>query len=212
MVAAGQTIALPPGAYVRAYALATSTYGPAGGAATVHYADGTSSTAQLSRPTGTRAPARSPRRHRYTPDATDQHPVSLYPVLLWLDPARQATSLTLPVTGPVAAGVATLHLFALSLQPAVPGTRGPADRVQSTTKQLTLGPRTRAQVVQATVTNIGTEWIDHRAPLTVTVHAAGVRTVRPATISALAPGEQRVEIGMVSAPAPAGLPVDATVR
>lgn len=62
VVAAGQTIALPPGAYVRAYALATSTYGPAGGAATVHYADGTSSTAQLSRPTGTRAPARSPRR------------------------------------------------------------------------------------------------------------------------------------------------------
>jgi alpha-L-fucosidase len=213
VVALGQTLAVPSGAYLAGYVLATSTYGAAGGSATVHYADNSTTTATLSAPDWYSGSGAVSAPYRYSPGGTDQHAVSIYVAQVWLDPGRQATSITLPTTATPAANQASLHIFALTLQPVIQGYAVRLDSAASTTKQIALAGGSHAQVVQASVTNLGTQWITPAAPLTVRVNADGVRTVRAARISQLAPGEQaRVEIGITSPGLPAGLPVDGTIQ
>jgi alpha-L-fucosidase len=214
VVALGQTVALPAGRYAAAYLLATGTYGSAGGTATAHYADGGTTTAELSAPdwySGGSGATGAP--YRYSPTGADQHPVAIYPVQVWLDPARTATALTLPTTATPAPNVSSLHVFALSLQPVVTGRAVRVRDAASTTRQIPYHGRKRAQVVDVTVVNLGTGWITSGRALTVTVAGAGVRTVVPARVSRLAPGEEaRVEVGIVSPGLPAGAPVTGTVR
>jgi alpha-L-fucosidase len=214
VVALGQTVALPAGRYAAAYLLATGTYGSAGGTATAHYADGGTTTAELSAPdwySGGSGATGAP--YRYSPTGADQHPVAIYPVRVWLDPARTATALTLPTTATPAPNVSSLHVFALSLQPVVTGRAVRVRDAASTTRQIPYHGRKRAQVVDVTVVNLGTGWITSGRALTVTVAGAGVRTVVPARVSRLAPGEEaRVEVGIVSPGLPAGAPVTGTVR
>ncbi|MEN3306509.1 MAG: alpha-L-fucosidase [Micromonosporaceae bacterium] len=214
VVALGQAVTVPAGRYVTGYLLATSTYGSAAGVATVHYADGSTSTATVSAPdwyAGGAGAVSAP--YRYSPGGTDQHPVALYAVSVWLDPARTATSISLPDTAVPAPGTASLHVFALSLQPVVSGSAVRLTGAAGTTGQIRYAPGRWAQVVRATVLNVGSEWITSRHPLTVSVSGPGVRTVVPAVIRTLAPGEQaRVEVGILSPTLPAGTPVDGTVR
>jgi alpha-L-fucosidase len=214
VVALGQPVTVPAGQYVAAFLLAASAYGAAGGTATVHYADGTTSSAEISAPdwySGGAGVVTAP--YRYGPSGTDAHPVALYAVQVWTDPARTARSITLPTTAAPAEGVSSMHIFALSLQPAVAGTAVRLLRVAGTTRRMSYGRQRRAQIVDVTVLNVGTEWVSERSPLTVTVSADGVRTVVPATIRVLAPGEQaRVEVGIDSPRLPAGIRVGAEVR
>jgi alpha-L-fucosidase len=208
VVALGQTIPVPAGAYIAAYLLATSTYGAAGGTATVHYADGATTTATLSAPDWYAGGGALTAPYRYSPTGTDAHPVSVYATQIWLDPNRRATSITLPTTAQPVAGTASLHVFALSVQPVVAGYAVRLDSAASTTKRA----GRQGQLVQVALTNLGTKWISPDRALTVQVRAAGVRTVAPARITRLAPGEQaRVEVTITSPDLPAGLPVDATV-
>jgi alpha-L-fucosidase len=210
VVALGQDVALPHGHYVTAYVLGASSYGQTGGTATVHYADGGTTQASLSAPDwysgGGGAVTAS---YRYTPTGTDAHAVGVFPLSVWLDPSREATSITLPTTATPAAGTSSLHLFALSLQPAVPGYAVRVTDAASTTKRMAASGGRQVQVVQATVQNLGDQWLspDHRA--TVTVTAPGVRTVVPATVDWLAPGDaQQVEVGIApTRPTAAGTPV-----
>ena len=212
VVALGQTITLPAGHYLSSYLLATSTYGATSGTATVHYSDGTSTTGALGAADWYSGNGSVVAAYRYSPSGTDQHPVSIYSAQLWIDPAREATSITLPTTAQPAANVSSLHVFALSLQAATAGYAVSIRDAASTTKQITVG-HDRAQVVSATVTNLGDQWIDRAHALTVSVAADGVRTVAPATVSELAPGDEaRVEIGITSPGLPAGYPVDGTVQ
>jgi alpha-L-fucosidase len=208
LVALGQDLAVPAGHYTGAYVLAASSYGQTGGAVTVHYADGGTTSASLSAPdwyTGGDGAVNA--GFRYTPTGTDAHPVAIYPLTVWFDPAREATSITLPTTARPAAGVPSLHVFALSLQPAVHGYAVRVGDAASTTKTDGRG----VQLVQATVQNLGDRWIDSRHPATVTVAARGVRTVAPATVRWLAPGDaQRVEVGIRSTHPP-GTPVPGRV-
>jgi alpha-L-fucosidase len=213
VVALGQAVTVPSGRYQAAYLLVAATYGATEGTATVRYADGSTSTATISAPDwysgGDGAAGAS---YRYTPTGTDQHRVGIHPAQVWLDPARVATSITLPTTARPAANVSSMHVFALSMQPAVAGYAARITAAASTTKQMRHGAE-KAQVVQATVVNLGDQWITSRQALTVTVQADGVRTVVPARITELAPGEEaRVEIGIVSPKLPAGLPVDGAVE
>ena len=214
VVARGQTVSIPAGRYVLAYLLATSTYGASGGSATVHYADGSTSATIVTAPDWYSGGAGAvPAPYRYSPDGTDQHPVALYAVQIGIDPARTATSITLPSTAAPAPGVASLHVFAVSLQPAVVGAAARITGAAGTTRRMRYAPGRWAQIVDATVVNVGSQWITSRRPLTVNVAADGVRTVVPAVIETLAPGEQtRVEVGIVSPRLPAGDPIDATVR
>jgi alpha-L-fucosidase len=71
---------------------------------------------------------------------------------------------------------------------------------RSTTKEQTLNG-TRVQIVEATIENDDVRWIRPNAPATVSVQVSGARTVAPATISWLAPGERAfVEIGIANDP------------
>lgn len=69
---------------------------------------------------------------------------------------------------------------------------------RSTTKERATGSD-RIQIVEATIQNNSGAWVTPAHPVTVRVEAAGARTVTPATISRLAPGERAfVQIGIVN--------------
>lgn len=117
IVAFGQLVAVPRGRYHSAHFLVAGSYGMAGGAATVHYADGGTSTASLSRADWYGASGQIVAPFLYAPDGkTDQSPVSLSVAQLWLDASREAVLITLPVTKPAQAGQTSLHVFALTVQ------------------------------------------------------------------------------------------------
>ncbi|MCX4820829.1 alpha-L-fucosidase [Streptomyces sp. NBC_01142] len=91
----------------------------------------------------------------------------------------------------------SLHIFALTLQPAAEGRALALRDAHSTSSLLDSG----AQSVEATVINAGTAGILASDRLTLSVEVPGARTVAPATVSRLAPGEQaRVRIGIRSRP------------
>jgi alpha-L-fucosidase len=214
VVALGQTVTVPAGKYVAGFVLVTSTYGSAGGTATVHYDDGTTSSVDISAPDWYSGSAGAiVASYRYSPWGTDQHAVALYAVQVWMDPARTARSITLPTTAAPAEGVSSMHVFALSLQPVVAGAAVRPLRTAGTARWMPCGRGRRAQIVDVSVLNVGTEWVTERSPLTVTVSAVGVDTVVPATVRVLAPGQEaRVEVGIDSPGLPAGTVVDAEVR
>ncbi|HKT00484.1 MAG TPA: hypothetical protein VJT31_13200, partial [Rugosimonospora sp.] len=154
VVALGQAVAVPVGRYAAGYLLVTSTYGTAGGSATVRYADGSVSTADISAPdwySGGAGAVTAP--YRYSPGGTDQHPVVLYAVTLWLDPTRTVTAITLPATALPAPGVPSLHVFALSLQPAVSGLGVRVTHAAGTTRRMRYARGNWAQIVDVTVLN-----------------------------------------------------------
>jgi alpha-L-fucosidase len=195
VVALGQQLALPKGRYLNALFLVASSYGATGGTATVHYADGSTSAGELSGADwySNAGPVTAP--YRYTPGGgTDHSPVSIGTGSVWMDPTRDAVALTLPTTASPAPDVSSLHVFALTLQPAGNGKSLLVRDGHSTTSLLTDdGP----QSVEATVMNTGTVWLGTRDVLEVGVDAPGARTVVPAEVRSLAPGEeQRVRIGI----------------
>ncbi|AHI01162.1 alpha-L-fucosidase [Kutzneria albida] len=195
VVAMGQRITLPKGRYTSAMLLVSCSYGAAGGPATVHYADGTTTQASLSGSDwyGARGSLTAP--YRYAADGSkDLNPVSIDSAQLWLDAGRDAVAITLPTTNPAQANKSSLHVFALSLQPAVTGKAVVVRTARSTTGLLGEGG---AQSVEATVLNLGTEWITAADGLAVRVDVRGARTTEPATVRWLAPGEEaRVRIGI----------------
>jgi alpha-L-fucosidase len=212
VVAKGQTLSLPHGRYSLAYLLVASSNGEALGTTTVHYADGTSTSSLLDSPDWVKGPETGVLSARFhlTPTGKQSGAVSLYAEEVWLDSSRVATSLTLPATHLPGPGEPSMHLFALSLQPVV---QGPALRVvagRSTTKLKPFG----AQIVEATVENIGTQWFTRSDPARVTVKANGIHATSTAWITALAPGEQvPVEVGIRPTHAvPAGTALPATIE
>ncbi|MGW3206364.1 alpha-L-fucosidase [Streptomyces sp. NPDC001135] len=212
VVALGQRIDLPRGRYLSAFFLTAASYGNASGRATVHYADGTTTTAGLGGSDWYAAGGPLSVPYRYRPDGgRDEHPVGIGVGEVWIDPRREAVALTLPVTHPAQANEASLHVFALTLQPAADG-RALALRAPHSTPSL-LEP-SGAQSVEATVVNAGTVAVLAADEVSVTVDAPGARTVRPARIRRLDPGEQaRVRIGVRNRPGtPPGTRRDGTVR
>lgn len=205
-VALGQRLDLPQGRYHSAYFLVASSYGMASGQATVHYADGATTTASLGGPDWYSGSGAIAAPLRYTPGGgTDQHPVSISVARIWLDPTRDAVGVTLPTTNPAQAGQSSLHVFALTVQPAATG-KALALRGARSTPKLLSGD---IQAVEATVVNLGDEWITAADAVTVSADVFGARTVRPAAVRRLGPGEEaRVRIGIVRN----GAPVDTIVN
>ncbi|MFE4665030.1 alpha-L-fucosidase [Streptomyces sp. NPDC056716] len=196
VVALGQRIELPKGRYLSALFLTAGSYGNASGTLTVHYADGSTSTAGLGGTDWYQAgggPVSAP--YRYQPDGgKDQHSVGIGIAEVWTDSSREAVALTLPTTSPAQEGRTSLHVFALSLQPPAEG-RALAIRDAHTTNSLI--ERSGAQSVEATVVNAGTTAVLAADDVTVNVSVPGARTVGPVGISRLDPGEQaRVRVGI----------------
>jgi alpha-L-fucosidase len=195
VVALGQRIDIPQGRYLNALLLAACSYGSTGGTATVHYADGSTSQGQLSGTDWYSSGGAITASFRYTPGGgTDQHPVSIGSTSLWLDPARDAVAITLPTSAQPAPNVSSLHIFALTLQPAGAGRSIVVRDGHSTTTTLTDGG---PQSVEATIINAGSVWLGPRDALQLSVTAPSSRTVAPVDVRVLAPGEeQRVRIGI----------------
>ncbi|MFE5036207.1 alpha-L-fucosidase [Streptomyces sp. NPDC056683] len=195
VVALGQRLDLPKGRYLSALFLTAGSYGNASGTATVHYADGTTSTGGLSGGDwySVGGPLSAP--YRYQPDGgKDAHSVGIGTCEVWIDPQREAVALTLPVTNPAEAGRTALHVFALSLQPVA---QGRALTLRDTRSTSSLLDTTGAQSVEATVVNAGTVAILAGDAVSVRVDVPGARTVEPARIHRLDPGEQaRVRVGI----------------
>lgn len=201
VVAMGQRVELPPGRYLSAAFLTSGSYGNASGNATVHYADGSTTTGGLGGADWYAAGGSLSAPYRYRPDGTkDQHGVGIGTSEVWLDPQREAVALTLPVTNPAEAGRTSLHVFALSLQPAAQG-RALALRDAHSTHSLL--ESSGAQSIEATVVNAGTVAILAGDGVSVRVDAEGARTVEPARVRRLDPGEQaRVRVGIRSGATP----------
>ncbi|MEV6110810.1 alpha-L-fucosidase [Streptomyces sp. NPDC051940] len=195
VVALGQRIELPRGHYLAAVFLASSSYGTGSGTAVVHYADGSTSAAPMSAPDWYSGGGELTAPYRYRPDGTqDPHQVAVSVVELALDPQREAVALTLPTTNPAQPNQPALHVFALSLQPAATG-RAVALRAAASTTSLI--EDVGAQSVEATLLNAGTVWLTRGDEVTVAVDVPGARTIAPARVPVLAPGEQaRVRIGI----------------
>ncbi|WNO71015.1 alpha-L-fucosidase [Streptomyces sp. AM8-1-1] len=194
IVALGQRIDLPAGRYLSGLLLVASSYGAASGTATLHYADGSSRPVALGGPDWYSGSGAITAAYRYTPTgAKDPHPVVIATAELTMDPTKEAVALTLPVTNPAEADRSSLHIFALTLQPAATGRALALREAHSTSSLLGAG----AQSVEATVINAGTVGILPSDRLTVSVDVPGARTVAPATVGRLAPGEQaRVRVGI----------------
>src|SRR4051794_29927658 len=211
LVALGQRLDLPKGHYLSASFLTAGSYGDASGKATVHYADGTTTTAGLGGADWYAAGGPLSAPYRYKPDGgKDEHSVGIGVSEVWIDPQREAIAVTLPVTNPAEANKASLHVFALTLQPAAEG-RALALRAPHSTNSL-LEP-TGAQSVEATVVNAGTVAVLAADDVCVRVDVPGARTVEPASVRRLDPGEQaRVRVGIRNRPGtPSGTTRDGTV-
>ncbi|WP_241838536.1 alpha-L-fucosidase [Streptomyces sp. TSRI0281] len=198
IVALGQRIDLPRGRYLSGLLLTACSYGATSGTATVHYADGTTSAPALGGPDWYSGSGALTAPYRYGPDGSkDPHQVALAVTEIALDPAREAVALTLPTTRPAEANQSSLHVFALSLQPAATGRALTLRDARSTTSSLANG----AQSVEATVVNAGTVTVLAADALTLSVDVPGARTVDPARITRLAPGDRaRVRIGVRNRP------------
>uniref|UniRef100_A0AAU2UY42 alpha-L-fucosidase n=1 Tax=Streptomyces sp. NBC_00003 TaxID=2903608 RepID=A0AAU2UY42_9ACTN len=194
IVALGQRIDLPRGRYLSGLFLLASSYGDASGRATVHYADGSTSASVLGGPDWYSGSGQLTAAYRYGPGGVkDPHQVVVASAELPMDPAREAVALTLPVTNPAQPNKPSLHVFALSLQPAADGRAVTFRDAHSTTTTLASG----AQSVEATVVNAGSVTLLASDALSVQVDVDGARTVEAARIPRLAPGEQaRVRVGI----------------
>jgi alpha-L-fucosidase len=203
VVAVGQQLALPQGHYASLLFLVSAAYGPASGTVTLHYADGSTTAATLGCADWYGGSGVLMAPYRYGPsNSVDDNPVSIFGNEVWTDPTKVAVAVTLPATSMPTAGKPSLHVFALTAQPVVSGLAVALRNAHSTTSMVTpAGP----QSVEATVVNVGTEWLAAATPLSVAVNVPGASTVNPAQISGLAPGEQAtVRIGIESAGTPVG--------
>ncbi|MBO0513098.1 alpha-L-fucosidase [Streptomyces beijiangensis] len=198
IVALGQRIDLPQGRYLSGSFLVSCSYGAASGPATLHYADGSTGTAGLGGPDWYSGSGPLSAPYRYNPSGgKDANRVSFGVSEVAIDPSKEIVGVTLPTTHPAEADKSSLHVFALSLQPAAEGRALTLRGAHSTTSSLDSG----AQSVEATVVNAGTVGILAADALTVSVDVDGARTVEPARIPRLAPGDQaRVRIGIRSKP------------
>lgn len=209
VVALGQHIALPPGQYATAYLLVASSLAETVGAVRVRYAGGTFTQATIDAPEWFGAKVRGAlvAPFRYTAGTEDRRPVQIFAVQVWLDPARTAVTLTLPRINPLGPDAPTMHVFAMSLQPVVSGYAVRVLDARSTSK-IGSGGTTE---VDATVENVGSEWITPQHAVTVSAEAGTSTTAMPTEITALGPGEETpVEIGL-STTVPAGSAVQGQV-
>ncbi|MDH6220687.1 alpha-L-fucosidase [Streptomyces pseudovenezuelae] len=195
VVALGQRVELPKGRYLSASFLTAGSYGNASGRATVHYADGSTTTGGLGGSDWYSAGGPLSAPYRYTPDGSkDEHAVGIGISEVWTDPRREAVAITLPVTNPAEENKTSLHVFALSLQPVAQGRALTLRDAHSTNSLL---ESSGAQSVEATVVNAGTVAILAGDEVSVRVDVPGARTVEPARVRRLDPGEQtRVRVGI----------------
>lgn len=215
VLAQGQALDVAPGRYVGVHLLAAAESAIATGFVNASYADGTTTSVPVlvdpfwDWPYPFGGDIIFP--YHLTNESVDYNRSMIFRVTAWLDGSRVLTGLQLPnVTSgassdPGGEALDTrLHVFAVSMLPA---TIGGDDSGSGYSLQVQLARSTntwlegtnKTQIFEATVNNVGTEWILANQSVTLTIESDGVTTVAPGYIKRLRPGDQaRVQIGVVN--------------
>ncbi|KAK7931825.1 glycoside hydrolase family 29 protein [Apiospora marii] len=214
VISHGQTIDVPKSRYVRVAMLAAAEDGLAEGSVNATYADGSMTPAQVLVPSWWSWPypfgGDLVMPYHFANQSVDYNRSNIFQTTNWLDPAKELTSLTLPVPKGEGSGVGggeietKLHIFAISLLPAAAESTGkdglPQLEVQyARTTQKWLEGTNKTQIVEVVVNNAGLTWLLSNQTVTVSVDSPGLTTVRPAVIKRLRPGDQVIaEVGVVN--------------
>jgi len=211
VLAQGQVLAVPRGRYTAVHLLAAAETAIATGTLAARYADGSTSAAPVlidpfwDWPYPYGGDVIFP--YHLTASGVDYNRSMMFHTALWLDGTRELAELRLP---DVRSGVASdpggatqrtrLHVFAATLVAAQGGAGAELAVRSARSTTAWFEGSDKVQIVEAVVDNVGTEWVLANHSVSVSVEAAGLRTVRPAVIRRLRPGDQaRVQIGVVNA-------------
>jgi alpha-L-fucosidase len=137
----------------------------------------------------------------------DYNRSSIFQTCHWLDSKKELMLLKLPNitegrdSGPRGQPVGTrLHVFSITMIPALskPSNGAVLQVKHARTTQKWIEGTNNTQIVEVVIKNVGDRFVLRNSSVSVSVEAAGLRTVKPAIIKRLAPGDQvEVEIGVV---------------
>ncbi|KAK7710026.1 hypothetical protein SLS57_008524 [Botryosphaeria dothidea] len=212
VIATGQTLSVPRGKYISVAMLATSETGLASSTINATYADESQTSDAILVPAWWNWPYPAGGDivlpYRLTNETVDYNRSNIFQAVGWLDSSKELTSLTLPnvtagsSTSPGGAAVeARLHIFALSLLPVANSPpQGPQLEVlYARSTQKWFEGTNKTQIFEATINNVGTEFVLKNHSVSVWVDSPGVRTVQNATVKRLRSGDQVVvEVGVVN--------------
>lgn len=208
LVAAGQTVSIPRGRYLSVHMLAASENGIAQGSINATFSDNTTSSSAVlvpawwSWPYPTGGDIVFP--YRLTNESVDWNRSNIFQTRNWLDSSKELTSLTLPnVTGgsatdPGGAAISSrLHIFALTLVPAVENATNLLSVQYARSTQKWVEGSDKIQIYEVTINNAGTKDILKEHAVKVSIDSSGVETVTPAYIKRLRAGDQvKVNVGV----------------
>ncbi|KAK8879926.1 glycoside hydrolase [Apiospora arundinis] len=214
VISHGQTVEVPKGRYLRVSMLAAAEDGLAEGSINATYEDGSMTPAQVLVPSWWSWPypfgGDLVMPYHFANQSVDYNRSNIFQTTNWLDPTKELKSLTLPIPKGAGSGVGggeietKLHVFAISLLPAAEATRDgdglPQLEVQyARTTQKWLEGTNKTQIVEVIVNNAGTNWLLANETVTISVDSLGLKTVRPAVVKRLRPGDQVIaEVGVVN--------------
>jgi alpha-L-fucosidase len=225
VVALGQNVSVPSGRYSAVYMLASAVTGMASGTINATYSDGSMTSGAVLVPAWWTWPYPSGGDiifpYYLSNQSVDYNRSNIFLTVNWLNAKKNLTSLQLPnitsgaSSSPGGASLqAQLHVFSLSLSGPIPAEcKGPMLQVQYARSTHQFIGTNETQVVEAQITNIGTETVLKSHEVTVTVSSVGQIAVQNATIKRLAPGDQStVQIGVQNTPnTPLGQAGSATI-
>ncbi|KAI7341679.1 glycoside hydrolase family 29 protein [Hortaea werneckii] len=209
VLAQGQTITPPKGRYFSIHMLAAAESAVATGYVNATYADNTTTSGPLlvdpfwSWPYPYGGDIIFP--YYLTNTSVDYNRSMIYQTINWLDSTKELVSLQLPnvstgaATGPGGAAEETrLHIFAVTMVPAS-GTGVQLEVQYSRSTQTWMEGTNKTQIVEVTVNNVGDDWVLSNHSVRVSVSASGVKTVSPAVINRLRPGDRAIlQVGVVN--------------
>ncbi|KAF2466114.1 glycoside hydrolase [Lindgomyces ingoldianus] len=194
VIASGQTISVPRIRYLSVHMFAASEEGMAQGTINATYTDSTTTSGPVLVPAWWSWPY---------PAGGDM--INIFRTSNWLDSSKELDSLILPnvtggsATNPGGAEIkARLHIFALTLVPAVTTANGHVVSVQyARSTQKWLEGSNKTQVFEVTINNAGSEHVTGNNSVTVSVDSPGVETIEPGCIKRLRAGDQvKVTVGV----------------
>lgn len=209
VLAQGQMLNVSPGRYFGVHMLAAAESAIATGYVNATYADGTTSSAPVlvdpfwDWPYPYGGDIIFP--YHLTNESVDYNRSMIFRITTWLDSTKELTSLQLPnvstgsSSNPGGSVESTrLHIFAVSILPAT-GQGVSLDVQLARSTNSWIDGTNKTQIFEATVNNVGTEWVLANQSVTLTIESDGVRTIVPGYIKRLRPGDQaRVQIGVVN--------------
>lgn len=225
VLARGQILDIPPGRYLAVHMLVATDSALVLTNLTGHYVDGSNATSGLTAfPWWSWPSAFSPWHYagdlvfpfHFTNHTRDFNKSSIYRTVNWLDSAKDLHQVQLPnvvggaANGPGGVAQSTrLHIFAVSMVPASITSGTALLQVQLARSTNTWFEGTDLQIFEAIILNVGTEWVlaEHGVEVIVQGTSDAIKTLRPAQIKRLRPGDEtRVQIAVYSTPAAAATP------